>query len=291
MNAPDYAFHAILTWARAAIANGFSFQPEGGLTRRRNVERRLYAMMNNATHLLPTVRTVAAPHGPSCDVITFDFVPQLLKLLQNQTIMTQDNLLIDVHNPLLPYKSPDGVWSEALSGQVYQDVYRCLVTNPQHQLFVPTIQWIDRTSVTGNDRFSLNPTCLPLPYLPGHSDALFKHGDIMFFCQNQKLHLPKTKHFNLVTTFKIITRNCKFCFLHFGHHPRGYKMFNYLWDWRDQLMWILFHVFFLWFKTCKKAMHSVVVTALTRPKFNAIVDRAMSVTHSKILPFSHVAIC
>ncbi len=82
------------------------------------------------TQLLPTVRTVAAPHGPSCDVITFDFVPQLFKLLQNQTIMTQDNLLIDVHNPLLPYKSPDGVRGKALSGQVYQDVYRRLVTNP-----------------------------------------------------------------------------------------------------------------------------------------------------------------
>ena len=108
MNAPDYAFHAILTWAHAAIADGFSFRPEGGQTRRRNVER-LYALMNNATQLLPTVRTVAVPQGPSCDVITFDFVSQLLKLLQNRTIMTQDNLLIDVHNPLLPYTSPDGV--------------------------------------------------------------------------------------------------------------------------------------------------------------------------------------
>jgi hypothetical protein len=108
LNAPDYAFHAILTWARGAIADGFSFRPEGGQTRRRNVER-LYALMNNATQLLPTVRTVAVPQGPSCDVITFDFVSQLLKLLQNRTIMTQDNLLIDVHNPLLPYTSPDGV--------------------------------------------------------------------------------------------------------------------------------------------------------------------------------------
>ena len=38
-----------------------------------------------------------------------------------------------------------------------QDAYRRLVTNPQRQLFVPIIQWIDRTSVTGNDRFSLKP--------------------------------------------------------------------------------------------------------------------------------------
>jgi hypothetical protein len=67
------------------------------------------------------VRTVAAPHGRLCDGITFNFVPQLLELLQNWTILTQDNLLIDVHNPLLPFKSPDGVQGEALSGQVYQD--------------------------------------------------------------------------------------------------------------------------------------------------------------------------
>ena len=33
MNAPDYAIHAILTWARAAIADGFSFRPQGGKTR------------------------------------------------------------------------------------------------------------------------------------------------------------------------------------------------------------------------------------------------------------------
>ena len=34
MNAPDYAFHAILTWARAAIADGFSFQPAPRVARR-----------------------------------------------------------------------------------------------------------------------------------------------------------------------------------------------------------------------------------------------------------------
>ena len=72
--------------------------------------------------------------------------------------MTQDNLLIDVQNPLLRYTSPNGVRGEALSGQMYQDAYERLVTDLQRQLFVPiSIQWIDRTSVTGNDRFSLKP--------------------------------------------------------------------------------------------------------------------------------------
>ena len=160
MNAPDYAFKAILTWARVAYAEGFFFQPEDGKTRRRNVER-LFVMMNNATQLLPTGRTVAVPRRPSCDVITFNFVPQLLMLLQNRTIMTQDNLLIDVHNPLLSYTSPDGVQGHSLSGQVYQDAYRSLVTDPQHQLFDPIIQWIDCTSVTSsNDQSLLKPYML-----------------------------------------------------------------------------------------------------------------------------------
>ena len=32
-----------------------------------------------------------------------------------------------------------------------------MISNPECQLFVPIIQWIDRTSVTGNDRFLLKP--------------------------------------------------------------------------------------------------------------------------------------
>ncbi|KAI2507842.1 hypothetical protein MHU86_6622 [Fragilaria crotonensis] len=191
MNAPDYAFEAILTWARAAIADGFSFQPEGGKTHRRNVDR-LYAMMNNATQLLPSVRRVDVPHGPPCDVITFDFVPQLLQLLQNRTIMTQENLLIDVQDPLRPYTSPNGVRGEALSGQVYQDAYQRLVTNPQRQLFVPIIQWIDRTSVTGNDRFSLKPYMFTPAIFAEPFRRTIPAWDFMDSCQNQNFFCAKS---------------------------------------------------------------------------------------------------
>ncbi len=37
------------------------------------------------------------------------------------------------------------------------NAYSGLITNPSRQLLVPIIQWIDRTSVTGNGRFSLKP--------------------------------------------------------------------------------------------------------------------------------------
>ena len=99
---------------------------------------------------------VTVPHGLPRDVIIFNFVPQL-RLLQNPKLMTADNLLIDPKNPLLPYASPNGEICDSLSGHVYRDAYKRMISNPECQLFVPIIQWIDRTSVTGNDRFLLKP--------------------------------------------------------------------------------------------------------------------------------------
>ena len=156
MNAPDYAFGFVLQWARAASAAKYSFAPPGGLSSNRNIDV-LFASLSNARQLLPSVVNVDVKHGPPVDVIVFDFVPQLLRLLQNPKIMNADNLLIDPMHPLVPYTSPNGHVGEAISGSVYRDAYQRLITNPDRQLFVPIIQWIDRTSVTGNDRFSLKP--------------------------------------------------------------------------------------------------------------------------------------
>jgi hypothetical protein len=116
--------------------------------------------MDNAKYLLPSVSAVPTTelaHGPTIDVISFDFVPQLLSLLQNPSIMTEENLLIDFADPFAPYKSPNNYLSEAISGQVYKDAYKRLIRDPSRQLFVPVIQWIDRTHVTRNDRFTLKP--------------------------------------------------------------------------------------------------------------------------------------
>ncbi|KAI2492797.1 hypothetical protein MHU86_21757 [Fragilaria crotonensis] len=68
----------------------------------------LFQSVTNAQRLLPAVVTVEVPHGPPCDVIAYEFAPQLLNLLQNPSIMTAENLLIDLNNPLVPYQSPDG---------------------------------------------------------------------------------------------------------------------------------------------------------------------------------------
>ena len=156
MHAPDYAFGQVLGWARDARAAGFSFRPPGGLSRSKQIDR-LYDLIPEARQLLPSRAPLSFADGSVGDVIVFDFVPQLLNLLQNPKIMIQENLVIDVNNPLTPYADADKRLGEALSGSVYKEAYARFITQPQQELFVPIIQWIDRTSVSGNDRFSLKP--------------------------------------------------------------------------------------------------------------------------------------
>ena len=66
INAPDYAFGLILAWARGASAEEYSFHPQGGLDRARNVTV-LVKPIANATQLLPSVLSVSSPHGPPCE--------------------------------------------------------------------------------------------------------------------------------------------------------------------------------------------------------------------------------
>jgi hypothetical protein len=153
---PDNAFEAIIKWARAAKDDNYLFYPQGGLLRSKNVNI-LFQSMNNAKQLLPSLRSVSTQNETSSNVIAFAFVPQLLRFLQNCRIMIQDNLVLDMHNPLQQYQSLNGDIGEALSGSVCREAYSKYVKYPERELFVPIIQWIDCTSVTGNDRFSLKP--------------------------------------------------------------------------------------------------------------------------------------
>jgi hypothetical protein len=156
INSPDYAFRLIIEWARSAKNDGHSFLPPGGLTRNSNVEL-LFKSLPNASLLRPSIQPVQRVDGSSSEVIVFGFLPQLLRLLQSPSVMTPENRAIDFNDPLLRYESPGNVLGEAMSGSVYHTAYEHFITNPARQLFVPIIQWIDQTSVTGNDRFSLKP--------------------------------------------------------------------------------------------------------------------------------------
>jgi hypothetical protein len=94
INAPDYAFGLILAWTRGASADKYSFHPQTGLDCACNVTV-LAKSIANATQLLPSVLSVSCPHGPPCDLVVFDFVSQLLHLLQNPSLMIPENVVLD----------------------------------------------------------------------------------------------------------------------------------------------------------------------------------------------------
>jgi hypothetical protein len=77
-----------MKWAHDASAGGYDFSLRGGLDRSKSVDY-LTNFVLNGKLLLPYVRTVSLPHGgtpaqpTTSDVVCFDFVPQLLTLLQN----------------------------------------------------------------------------------------------------------------------------------------------------------------------------------------------------------------
>jgi hypothetical protein len=82
--------------------------------------------LHNAEQMLPHLEHITLPdplpNMKSMNVICYDFVPQLLSILQNPKMMVGNNLLLDKNNPLAMYKPPDIRLGEALSGSVYQDM-------------------------------------------------------------------------------------------------------------------------------------------------------------------------
>jgi hypothetical protein len=97
--------------------------PIGGLLLSKNV----YVLINslqNGNKLLPFVQRVDVDHGFPSDVVCFDFVAQLLSLLQNPSIVRIESLAIEINHPLRPYfKLSSKILGEAISGSVYYKAY------------------------------------------------------------------------------------------------------------------------------------------------------------------------
>ena len=275
MNAPDYAFKDILVWARGANSANYSFNPPGGLSWSKSIDL-LFDAMPNARQLLPSIVPIACEDGSASNVIVFDFVPQLLSLLQNPSSMIQENLVIDVTCPLKPYQNPNGVLGEALSGSVYAAAYARYKTQPHRQLFVPIIQWIDRTHVTGNGRFSLKPYMFTPAIFTENFDALSRLGAIMAFCQKSNYRRHKTKLNNKVIPYATITSNYAWCWPRSTLLTNGYATSRYRLDQQNQFVLTLLHVFCLLFKICRKVICCVVDMVRTHLAYSVTVGRVMS---------------
>ena len=121
----------------------------------------MYDSLHNAEQMLPHLETIELPdplpNMKTMNVICYDFVPQLLSILQNKKMMSANNLVLDPNNPLAMYKPHDNRLGEALSGSVYQDMYHRLVSNPSKQLLCPLICYTDGTQIDSLSRFGVEP--------------------------------------------------------------------------------------------------------------------------------------
>ena len=155
LQAPDYAVKKVVQWAAKAYEDGWNFQPKS-MERRNNIDA-FYTLIDKAEEFLPAVETVTCNVGDPFECIVFDFVPQVLSLIQNKDIMLPDNLVIDMANVCGRYVSPDGRLGECHSGSVYQAMYDRLVKDPSKDFLCPVIVYGDRSQVDQHSRFSLEP--------------------------------------------------------------------------------------------------------------------------------------
>jgi hypothetical protein len=107
MECPDYAFQSIMEWAHKWYETGFDFLNPKCKRCSGNLSW-MYGALHNAEQMLPHLETIDLPDPlpdmQSMNVICYDFVPQLLSILQNPEMMSGNNLVLDPNNPLAMYK-------------------------------------------------------------------------------------------------------------------------------------------------------------------------------------------
>ena len=123
MNCPDYALPSILKWVCDVQDYNHNFDStprnrDANITWMRN-------MLKNSNYLLPVSVSIEIPPSKEMDVVFFDFVPQLLSLIQDSKKMVQENLVIDVTNPTsLPKRSLNKAIGEVIDGFAYRESYK-----------------------------------------------------------------------------------------------------------------------------------------------------------------------
>jgi hypothetical protein len=159
LECPDYAFEKILNWARTSFVAGFDFNPK--CKKRWGNVQWMFKSVHNSHQMLPSLKTIdllePLPDADTLDVICYDFVPQILSLLQDKELMSANNLVLDPINPFAKFVPQDGRLGEALSGSVYSKLYDLLVNDHTKQLLIPLIFYTDATQIDALSRFSIEP--------------------------------------------------------------------------------------------------------------------------------------
>ncbi|KAI2513145.1 hypothetical protein MHU86_1183 [Fragilaria crotonensis] len=118
---PDYMLQSILEWAYNAKVDGFDFNPKA-TTRKANIAWMYQALEKSHQLLLQVVSTVLEDHDDVANTVCFDFTVALLSLLQNDALMSPENLVINPDNPTSMFRPADNKVGEAHTAQRYRDL-------------------------------------------------------------------------------------------------------------------------------------------------------------------------
>ncbi|KAI2491812.1 hypothetical protein MHU86_22751 [Fragilaria crotonensis] len=152
---PDYMLQKVLQWAYNAKLEGFDFNPKA-TTRKANIQW-MYKALEHSHRGLPKVLTAnLEDHDKAQDIICFDFVPALLSMLQDESLMVMENLVINKEYPMSMYIPTDSKVGEANSGSRYRELYQQLAQG-KDQLLVPIIMYLDGTVIDSKGHIDICP--------------------------------------------------------------------------------------------------------------------------------------
>jgi hypothetical protein len=151
IRAPVYAYDALMNWAQNAKLSGYDF-PSNAPSRKTFLDN-LYSRFNMKA-AKPKETTVPLHPDLTATVVTFSFDAMARSLLEDETLMAPENLLI---NNL----TPDDLLDDINSGEWYKAATIRLCIN-EEDVLCPIILFIDATHVDKLSKWSLEPVLFTL---------------------------------------------------------------------------------------------------------------------------------
>jgi hypothetical protein len=160
--APTYLFDKVQQWSEKYAAKGMW---DGGVTMQRrstfidNMVKKVYGSEFNS-QMKPQSHEVHLPSGGKLDVVACSIRHQLVSLLCDDVLMHDENLLLNPVNPFLDLR--EEFLGDLNTGWWYSETKAQLCSNPDKDLLLPIIFYIDESNVDKSGRLQVHPVTITL---------------------------------------------------------------------------------------------------------------------------------
>ncbi len=102
--------------------------------------------------------TYQSTNREKVEVIRFDFMEQLKDLLGDNDIFGDiENLVVNPTNHWHPYDPSNNKLDKVLDGSWYQQTIQRIMTDPESEMILPIIMYLDKTGIDAYQRYGLEP--------------------------------------------------------------------------------------------------------------------------------------